>query len=436
VEFARKDGTVFPAEVYATLFELDGEPTVQGLIRDITKRKQAEQHLEQTRAKEREAQAQLRQAQKLEALGALAGGIAHDFNNLLTAILAFSQFARDDLPAGHPAQQDLDEVLRAADSATQLTGQLLSFARRRPVEPRVVDVRETVGNAQKMLRRTMGETIQLVVLLSEGEFPVVVDPGALDQIIFNLCVNARDAMPNGGTLTINVEAREAKAIGGLPPGDYVAITVADTGTGIPGDIADHIFEPFFSTKGEKGTGLGLATCYGIAKQADGEIIIDTEVGQGTSFTVLLPRAEGEPSTNSKDDALKPIAHSDGVALVVEDQPSILRVMCRAFRAVGFQVLEARTAEEGLAAFQGSGAAEIDLLVSDIVLPGQSGVWLMERIRESSPCLPVLLTSGYMGEDGPAPHSDEATSFLPKPFSAEQLVAKAACLLGVEVVTSS
>ena len=392
----------------------------------------SDQRREESERSLRETEEQLRQAQKLEALGALAGGVAHDFNNLLTSILSFSRFVLDDLPAGHPGREDLSEVLRAGDSAVQLTSQLLSFARRRPVEPRIVDVRETVGTAQKMLRRTVGENIEFVVLLSDEKLPVMIDPGALDQIIFNLCVNARDAMPGGGTLTLEVAARTVDSSGSLPPGDYVAFTVRDTGTGIPADVAEHIFEPFFTTKGEKGTGLGLATCHGIVKQALGDITLRTEVGEGTAFTVLLPRAEGSPDSKSKAPASGPILRGVGLALLVEDQPPILKAMSRAFVGAGFRVLEARTAEEALASLKELDAP-LNLLVSDVVLPGQSGVWLMEQARETRPGLPVLLTSGYMGDEGPRPGTNEATAFLPKPFTPRQLLAKA---LGLVTATSS
>ena len=384
----------------------------------------AEQRRLGTEQSLRDAEAQLRQSQKMEAIGAVAGGVAHDFNNLLTVMIAFTRMVIDELPQAHIGRSDLSEVLRAADSAKSLTNQLLSFARRRPVEPRGLDANETFKQALKMLRRTLGEGIELVVHIGDERLPVFVDPTALDQVVFNLCVNARDAMvaTNGGTLTATVGQRTLDESDPLGAGEYVELTVRDTGTGMPADVASRIFEPFFSTKGERGTGLGLATCYGIVKQAGGDIRVDTALGHGTTFTVFLPRMD--VGTEAQSSAAAPIdgATFRGTALVVEDQPSILRVMTRTLTAVGFTVLEAHTAEEAISIVTGNGRRSIDLLVTDVVLPGMSGVGLMKQLRVVMPELPVVLTSGYMADDADAEgRHDPMVVFLPKPFSGSQLV---------------
>jgi two-component system, cell cycle sensor histidine kinase and response regulator CckA len=460
---------VFPATVEFTASRPQGAPRTislrpaplledgiivgtQGTVSDVTSRRQMEAELRRHRDKleaeaearlaelrsaneqlmrettERElAQEQLRQAQKMEAIGRLAGGVAHDFNNLLTVIIAFTRLALDDLPAGHPVRQDLSEVLTASDSATKLTGQLLSFARSRPVAPQVVDVCEAIDSAQRMLRRTIGETIDVVVRSGDELLPVLMDPSALDQILFNLAVNARDAMPGGGTLTLGVSGITLASGHALPPGEYVAIIVRDTGCGIDQEHLGKIFEPFYSTKGEQGTGLGLATCYGIAKQARGEISIDSTPGRGTEFTVLLPRVASDASPMVTQKPTSTPCY-EGITLVVEDQPSILRMMSRALDEVGFQVMGAQSAEAALAALDKIDSTQLRILVTDVVLPGHTGIWLAKQVRKVHPTMPVLLTSGYTGPGGAIPESDDTTAFLPKPFQAIQLKAKVADLL--------
>ena len=376
------------------------------------------------RKKQRETEAQLRQSQKLEAIGQLAGGVAHDFNNLLTAIISFTCFVIDDLDGNDPRREDLGEVLRAADSATWLTGQLLSFSRRRPVEPVIVDLSETVTKADKILRRTLGEHIELVSQLDNEPLPVLFDPGELDQVILNLAVNARDAMPNGGHLSLRT-FRRTVAIGEVSSArqTFAILEVEDNGTGMSTEVATRIFEPFFSTKGEKGTGLGLATCYGIVKQAGGDVEVASVEGQGTTFTIAIPLSGEAPVQRGIEADTHTTAISAGLrALVVEDQPAILRMMRRALQDIGFSVCHAQTAEEALALVEEG--ERVDLLVTDVVLPDLTGVQLAQCLRESFPEMRVVATSGYMDEDQrPLLRSSEQTVFLPKPFSAPQLLAK-------------
>ncbi|MGD8861495.1 MAG: ATP-binding protein [Myxococcales bacterium] len=365
------------------------------------------------------------QSQKLESVGRLAGGIAHDFNNLLTSIISFSRFVMDDLAPGDPRRRDLVEVLKAADTASKLTSQLLAFSRQRSVAPSVIDLNGATVGISRVLRRLVGEQVELSVRATDRDLPVLFDPGQLDQLVMNLAINARDAMPDGGRLEISVDAHRVDRHPALRSGDYAALVVRDNGTGMSPEVRGRLFEPFFTTKGDKGTGLGLATCYGIVKQADGEIEVESAPGVGTAFTILLPITDATAERHASEAP----AVSDGpvqltgMALAVEDQQPILKTMSRSLNAAGFNVLEARSAEEAIDLVE-SLDASIDLLVTDVVLPGLSGAKLAHRLRESRPSLKVLMCSGYVGE---ADASDVITgdnmTFLPKPFTGAQLRAK-------------
>ena len=381
-----------------------GKNRVLGFALDISDRKDLE--------------AKLVQAQKLEAIGRLAGGVAHDFNNLLTSIVNFTWYVRDELPAESPLREDLGEVLKAAESGARLTSQLLAFSRRKPAEPTVVELNERIDQVHRVLERTIGENIDLVFHRSPAPLPVVVDPGQLDQLIFNLAVNARDAMPEGGALVVTLRR----------VGDMGVIEVSDTGMGIPREIQDRLFEPFFSTKGENGTGLGLATCYGIAKQAGGDIVVHSIPGAGATFEVHLPLAAREdlplderPVTATR---LKPIP----VAIVVEDQAPILKLVHRALEHAGWDVRPAGSAEEALEIARGLERPPA-VLLTDVVLPKKSGVDLAHDLRALWPDLPVLLTSGYLGDEyEPAMATGGRTAFLPKPFNSVQLLTRLSLLL--------
>ena len=407
--------------------DLGPEPKVLLFLSEITARQQANETLRRTVRELEESKRQMLQAQKMESIGRLAGGVAHDFNNLLTAIISFSRFVMDDLAPGDPRRSDLVEVLKAADSASKLTSQLLAFSRKRPIEPALIDLNASVMRITKVLQRTLEEPIALCMVESPKPINVMFDPGQLDQLVMNLAVNARDAMPDGGTLTLEIGTRVVEKHRELQPGEYAAFTVSDTGTGMTEEVMAQIFEPFFSTKGDKGTGLGLATCYGIVKQAKGHIEAESRPGAGAKFTVLLPIAPSAPAGARVGSYAPQTKQLAGLAVIVEDQPAIRRTMMRSLQNVGFNVIEACTAEEALAVVQDLDA-RVDLLVTDVVLPGLSGIKLADALRRRQPDLRVLVCSGYMGhEQDTGIVLNERTAFLAKPFTGNELASKAAGL---------
>ncbi|HEX4934628.1 MAG TPA: ATP-binding protein, partial [Gemmatimonadaceae bacterium] len=333
---------------------------------------------------------QLLQAQRLESIGRLAGGVAHDFNNILTAILSHAAFARQD-PS--QADEDLAAIERAGARASELTSQLLAFARRQVIEPRIVDLNALTGQVDRMLRRLIGEDVQLQTILAEALWPVKVDPAQMEQVLVNLAVNARDAMPDGGVLTIetgNVVLDEGYTAShaDVTPGEYVMLAVSDSGTGIAPDVLPMVFEPFFTTKPSgTGTGLGLATCYGIVKQAGGHIWAYSEIGRGATFKIYLPRVEGAPSDVMPGSPGTPERGHETV-LLVEDDPSVRAIAVRALRAQGFTVLEAY---DGVHALEVARAppGEIHLLVTDVVMPRLGGKELAAQLVAERPSLKVL-----------------------------------------------
>ncbi len=386
-----------------------------GTQRDVTEQ----------RALEEEA----RQARKMETAGRLAGGIAHDFNNLLTAILGTAEILLGDLPPGSTAYADIEEIKRAATRAANLTRQLLAFSRRQVLQPRVLDLNSLVSGIERMLTRLIGEHIELAALPASALWPVRADPGQLEQVLVNLCVNARDAMPTGGRLTIETANLSFRGAGHgpesvMPAGDYVLLTVRDTGTGMDDETLRHLFEPFFTTKAPgKGTGLGLATVYGIVKQSGGFIYADSAPGQGSVFRVYLPRVLGAV------DAPDPLANvpltgrGEGTLLLVEDEEGVRRLARRVLEAVGYRVFEAPNGDEALRlARQWSGP--LDLVVTDVIMPGMSGQELSVRLRELRPGLRILYVSGYT-DDAILQHGNllPNTAFLQKPFSPASLVAR-------------
>ena len=393
-----------------------GEPLYLLLyLRDITERKSLED--------------QLRQAQKMEAVGQLAGGIAHDFNNLLTAILGSTELLLADTPPGDPRREDVQEISRSAHRAAALVRQLLAYSRKQVLQPRRVDLNAIVRDMGAMLRRVVGEPIELRLDLDPGLGHVTADPGQLEQVIANLGVNARDAMPRGGTLTIstsNVTGRgvTAAADEGVPAaGPLVSLAVTDTGIGMDDEVRGRLFEPFFTTKElGRGTGLGLATVYGIVRQSGGHIQVRSRPGEGSSFTVYLPRAEAPRPARGALAAAAPVSGGSETVLVAEDEEAVRHLVCRVLRAKGYRVLEARHAE---AALELAAAAEpIDLLLSDLVMPGLGGRALADRLLNARPGLRVLFITGYAAEaverQGrlPAGHG-----LLEKPFTADQLAHK-------------
>ncbi|WP_133770394.1 cell cycle histidine kinase CckA [Enterovirga rhinocerotis] len=401
---------------------------------------------------QRQLEQQFAQAQKMQAVGQLAGGVAHDFNNVLQAIIGYS----DLLLAAHrptdPSFQDIMQIKQNANRAASLVRQLLAFSRRQTLRPEVVRLGDAVSDLSLLLKRLLGERVQLDLRQGRDLWPVKADVNQLEQVVINLAVNARDAMPDGGTVTIttaNVEAAEAKRLdlADLPPADYVRVAVGDTGTGIPPDVLDKIFEPFFTTKElGKGTGLGLSTVFGIVKQSGGFIYVDSAVGAGTTFSIYLPRHEPEAeaapepapavigtgttpvaaaaSPPAEKPAAKPRAadHTgQGTILLVEDEDAVRAVNSRALAARGYTVLEAASGFEAIEIIEERGSS-VDLVVSDVMMPEMDGPTLLGELRKRHPDIRFVFVSGY-AEDAFEKHlpEGEAFSFLPKPFTLKQLV---------------
>ena len=386
--------------------------------------------LEAEMAKRQAAEAHLIEAQKMEAVSRLSGGVAHDFNNLLTVIMGCTQLTQESLPKQHPAQESLQNVTDAALRAADLTRQLLAFARRQLVEPKVLRIDERVGSLQKMLGRLLREDIQLRTELGASDWRVRIDPGQLDQVLINFAVNARDAMPAGGPLTIRTRevalpAGMSSALFDIPAGDYVVLEVADQGTGMDPETRRRVFEPFFTTKGDtKGTGLGLATCYGIVKQAGGGIFFETELGHGTTFQIYLPRSRlaDDVLEKRKTPSLVPAARGETV-LVVEDEISVRQVTILALQQAGYRVLDAASLVQAVKLTRTT-TGPIDLLLTDLVLPDGSGSDVAERVTELRPEIRILYVSGYT--DDPALRrgiSENELEFLSKPYSPASLVAR-------------
>jgi PAS domain S-box-containing protein len=378
-----------------------------GTQRDITQQRQLEE--------------EARQSRRMETAGRLAGGIAHDFNNLLTAILGTSDLLLTGLAPGSPEREDVEEIKRAATRAATLTRQLLAFSRRQVLQPRTVNLNQLVLGVESMLRRLIGEDITLRTATVPALWQVRADPGQLEQVIVNLCVNARDAMPTGGTLLLETAntlfpgaAHGPEAV--MPAGPYVLATVTDSGTGMDGQTLRHIFEPFFTTKEPgRGTGLGLATVYGIVKQSGGFVFVDTEVGRGTRFRIYLPRVEGAPDA-AEAPAEPPPARASGTILLVEDEAAVRRLARRVLEGVGYTVLEAADGPEALR-LSDRWERDIDLVVTDVIMPGMSGQELSARLRAGRPWLKILYISGYT-DDAILQHGSllPNTSFLQKPFT--------------------
>ena len=401
------------------LTNLLDDPSVGAIVnnyRDATERRSLEN--------------QVIQAQKMEAVGRLAGGVAHDFNNILTAIGGYTDLLLADLPPDDPRRQDVDEIHRAADRAAALTQQLLAFSRRQVLQPRVVDVNALVSNVEKLLRRLIGEDVLLATALANDVGRVRADPGQMEQVIVNLAVNARDAMPAGGRLTIetsnvDLDAAYVAEHRTVVPGPYVVVAVSDTGSGMSAETQSHIFEPFFTTKEVgKGTGLGLATVYGIVKQSGGSIWVYSELGHGTTIKVYLPRVD-EPAEPLPG---PPITDAEGLRgtetiLLVEDEPAVRGVARQVLIRQGYTVLEAPDGQTALAMIAG-GAPHVHLVLTDVVMPGMSGRSLADRLTSRLPGLRVLYMSGYT-DDAIVRHGmlEPGLAYLQKPFRPDALVRK-------------
>jgi two-component system cell cycle sensor histidine kinase/response regulator CckA len=371
------------------------------------------------------------QSQKMQAVGQLAGGVAHDFNNLLTVIIGNSEFLLMRHQAGDPSFKEINEIHQNALRAATLVGQLLAFSRKQTMQPKVLAVRDVVGELALMLRRLLREGVELKLEHGSDIWPVHADEAQLSNAIINLVVNARDAMPNGGTVTIktaNESAEHPVALGTaiMPPGDYVRIEVADTGTGIPPEIVGKIFDPFFTTKPVgQGTGLGLATVYGIVKQTGGFITVDSEVGKGTSFRIYLPRHHIDQNAVAEEKertAPRDVTGQDTI-LLVEDEEAVRSFAARALRMRGYNVIEASGGEEALEEVR-NGKAPIHLLITDVVMPNMDGPTLVRQVRRIRPDMQIIFMSGY-AEEAFRRNDEKAEDlhFLPKPFGLKQLAAK-------------
>jgi signal transduction histidine kinase/CheY-like chemotaxis protein len=366
-----------------------------------------EQMVEQRRLQDR-----LQQAQKLEAVGRLAGGVAHDFNNLLTAIDGYSDLALNQLAAEHPVRGDIEEVRRAAKRAAELTRQLLAFSRRQVLAPRVVDLNVVVGDAGRMLSRLAGEQVQLRLAFDSRPALVRADPGQLEQVVTNLVLNARDAMPSGGTISI-ATANDA---------EQVLLTISDTGAGMTEETRAHAFEPFFTTKEVgKGTGLGLAVVHGIVAQSGGEISVSSRPGLGSSFEIRLPVASEDAAESTGAEPARVVPGRETV-LLVEDESAVREIARRMLELAGYVVVSASSGEEAERLFGTVG--DVDVLVTDLVMPGMSGRELADRLRRGSPGLSVVLMSGY-SQDAAALDRllGEGAAFVEKPFTSSELVAE-------------
>ena len=396
----------------------------------------------QERKEREQAQAQLQQAQRMESLGQLAGGVAHDFNNLLSVILSYASFVSEELatPSGpdwperlDSARGDLGQITLAAERAASLTRQLLTFARREVTRPRVLDLNYVITGVQELLDRSLGEHIELITTLAGDLWPVLADPGQLEQVLVNLAVNARDAMPGGGTLTIdtsNITVDAAASAGGsrARQGKNVRLRVSDTGAGIPADVLEHVFEPFFTTKEKgSGTGLGLATVYGILAQAEGQIQIYSEPDTGTTFTITLPVTAQAVVPMAEPKLYERVPKGETV-LVVEDEQALRQVTQRIFASNGYHVITAANGPEALD-IAGAHPGEIHLLVTDVVMPQMLGKEVAEKIREIKPGIQVLFMSGYARPVLASQGSLEpGVALVEKPFSEAELLSQAGQVL--------
>jgi PAS domain S-box-containing protein len=413
----RKDGSEFPVEISLSSIEWRGETIATAAVRDISERAESE--------RERALQDQLQRSRRLESVGQLAGGIAHDFNNILGVIMNYAEFVADELDPKSSAREDVEEIRRAAERAAGLTRQLLIFSRREVVKPEVLALGELIGEVENLLRRALGERVELRVSVIAGLATIEADPGQVEQVLVNLAVNARDAMPDGGLLLIeaeNVELDDEYAYmhPDTAPGHYVRLKVSDTGTGMDKETAERAFEPFYTTK-EEGTGLGLATVYGIVTGAGGRIDVYSEVGFGTTIKIHLPASGARPSGRPADDEGKRQGGGE-IVLVVEDEADVKRMAERILSKAGYSVIGAMRGAEALELFE-LGEQRVDLLLTDVIMPEMLGTELVERARAANPGLRVVYMSGY-SHDVLAPQAlteNGASAFIEKPFNARRLL---------------
>jgi PAS domain S-box-containing protein len=433
----RSDGTQFPAEVTCSELTTDDGPVICAAIRDITERleAQAEQVRLQAEAERERMEAQLHRSQRLESLGQLAGGVAHDFNNLLAVILNYAAFVIEE--SGSPDAdlgaigRDGEQIRRAAERGSELTHQLLAFARREVIRPRVLDINRVITDVEQLLRRSLGEQVTLVTRPGADLPAIKADPGQIEQVLVNLAVNARDAMPGGGRLTIETSAVEIdddyhhpNAPERAAPGCYARIRVADSGTGMAREVIERAFEPFYTTKPSgEGTGLGLATVYGIITQAGGTVHIYSEPGTGTTITVLLPATDEQPAAAGRPPEPEHGLSSGETILLVEDEDELRAVTQRILESAAYQVLTASSGDEAVKLLAGYDLP-IHLLLTDVIMPGMLGKELAERFNDARPGIPVLYMSGY-AQPMLATHNtlDPNVVLLEKPFGRRELLAE-------------
>jgi two-component system, cell cycle sensor histidine kinase and response regulator CckA len=415
----RWDGSRIQVELTANRLRFRSRPAILLLANDITERRRAEDAL-------RQSEEQLRQWQKIEAVGRLAGGIAHDFNNLINVISGYGQMLQRRLNGDESSRRNLDEILKAAERATALTRQLLTFSRKQERQARLVDLSRVVAGMADMLQRLIGEDVELTLASPDERGLVKADPGQLEQIVMNLAVNARDAMPGGGqlvieTATVDLDESYARTRVDVQAGRYVMLAVRDSGVGMDAATQAHLFEPFFTTKPPgKGTGLGLATVYGIVKQSGGHIAVDSHPGAGTTFRIYFPRATQTVVTPEAEAAASTSAGGSETILLVEDEDVVRSFICESLKTMGYNVIEARGGPEALV-FCGRSAESVDLLLTDVVMPKMNGPDLAARLVESRPGVRVLFMSGYSEELARYPIAGGA--FLQKPFTTDQLATK-------------
>jgi signal transduction histidine kinase len=391
-----------------------------GSMMDITARKQL--------------QDQLCRSQRMEAFGQLAAGVAHDFNNFLTTILGYGDLLLHERQIKGTLAEHVTEIRAAAGRASALTQQLLAFSRRQPMEAVIVEVNSIVTNIERSLLRLLGENISVVCHLhhEKGGAHIKADPGQITQIILNLAVNARDAMPNGGELTLTTSITDLPRRPQCPidckecdPGQYVVISVTDTGTGMSEDVKAHVFEPFFTTKlADHRSGLGLATCYGIVHQSKGHLRVQSEEGKGTTIDVFLPRVAAPPPPAYKKPSSKKVRGGTETILVLEDDVSVRHISVRMLRSLGYEVIEAASSSDARHLLAENGGRRIDLLLTDLIMPQMSGRRFADALRARHPHIKVMFISGYLEESlQPSDRCEPGMFFLPKPFDAEQLSAK-------------
>lgn len=415
----RKNGTEFPAEISLSSIDTEEGTLATVAVRDVSDRAENE--------RERALLEQLHQAQRLESVGQLAGGIAHDFNNILGVIMNYAEFVADQQEPGSQALRDVEEIRRAAERAAALTRQLLIFSRREIVQPEVLDLRLVVSGLENLLHKALGERVAMETLFDEDLMAIEADPGQIEQVLVNLAVNARDAMPDGGRLLIeasNAELDEEYTCmhPDTEPGDYVRLKVSDTGVGMDQETIQRAFEPFFTTRGKaEGTGLGLATVYGIVTGAGGRIDIYSESGMGTTVKIHLPASPVAPSEDEAQPKERPAGHGE-VVLVVEDEPDVRRMAERILAKGGYAVIGTNGGEQALDACRRADRP-IHLLLTDVIMPGMLGTELVEQIKAVRPELGVIFMSGYSHEVL-APEAlarQEDSAFIEKPFSASELL---------------